>query len=487
MSEAHKTYRQVILLAYPVVFSTLATTLMGLVDTLFMGWVSTASQAAVGLAGVLIWTLASFFIGSLTVVNTFVAQYHGAGQHRECGGIAWQGIGLALGFSLPLLALLPLVPALVGLFGPPADVVPIAVAYAAIRLWGVPLDLVEASLTSFMRGIGDTRTPMKVSLGAVLLNVPLNYWLVFGGLGLPALGAAGAAYATVAARAISVAVLLGLFLRRRWREAYGTGLPRLQTLLSRRVLSLLSVGAPIGVGWVLEMATWLIFTAVVARFGKIALAAHNIVLQVLHLSFMPGMALSVAATTLVGQYIGAGDPTGARRSGFAAIKLGMVYMACMGLLLLILGQVIARGFNRDPEVVQVARQLFAIAAAFQIFDAMGMVSGGILRGAGDTRWPMVVGIAFSWLVFVPLIWLLGFRAGWGVQGAWIGALAYITGMGLVLLGRVWAGSWTRYSVTPETGEPATRRPADEPLEALHPSAVDADRPDPADVGTCPGG
>jgi MATE family multidrug resistance protein len=440
----HGSYREVILLAYPVVFNTLATTLMGLVDTLFMGWVSTPAQGAVGLGSILTWTFASFFIGTLTVINTFVAQTFGAGQPKTCGAIAWHGMLIALVFSLLLIGLSPLVPPLIGVFGAPEQVTSMAASYSMIRVAALPLDLLETSIASFMRGIGDTRTPMKVSLGAVALNVPLNYWLIFGGLGLPAMGPDGAAYATALARGASFVILLALFLRRFMRRTYGTVLPRRWE--AGRISAMLRVGLPIGVGWLLEMVIWLVFSAMVSNFGDIPLAAHNIVLQVIHLSFMPGVALSVAATTLVGQRIGARDPYGARRAAFSALKLGMAFMTSMGLIFLAAGGLIAQCFNRDPLVISTARRLFAIAAGFQLFDAMAMVSSGILRGAGDTRWPMVASVLFAWFVFLPLIWLLGFKAGMGVEGTWVGALCYITGLGVLLYARVRSDKWTAYSV-----------------------------------------
>jgi MATE family, multidrug efflux pump len=443
----HGSYREVILLAYPVVFTTLAATLMSVVDTLFMGWVSTTAQGAVGLGGIMVWTFASFFIGTLTVINTFVAQYFGEGRERECGVIAWQGFLLAAIFSVLVVGLSPLMPLLVGVFGAPADVAQIAVAYAMIRLLGLPLDLVETNLSAFLRGIGDTKTPMYVSLATVVLNVPLNYWLVFGGLGVAAMGARGAAIATVAARGLGMLLLALLVVRPAMRRRYGTGFPGWGQIVTRRIGALLKVGLPIGVGWLLEMATWLVFTGVVSGMGRVQLAAHNIVIQVLHLSFMPGVAISVAATTLVGQRLGAQDHPGARRSARASLVVCVGFMTCMGLIFLTQGGLIATAFNRDPAVVTTARHLFALAAAFQLFDALNMVSGGVLRGAGDTRYPMFVAVGFAWLVFMPLVWLLGIHLDYGVEGTWIGATTYITGLGIVLFLRVRAGKWTRYSVT----------------------------------------
>ncbi len=431
-------------LAYPVIFSSLASTLMGLTDTLLMGWVGTTAQGGVGLGSLLTWCCSCFFVGTLTVINTFVAQHVGAGDDRRCGPVAWHGLLLALGFGLLGVPIGLEVHRLVALFGAPPDVAAIASSYTRIRVLALLLAVLESGLTSFMRGIGDTRTPMKVALGTVLLNIPLNLWLVFGGLGVAPLGPDGSALATVIAQGAGVLTLVGLYFRRSLRERYGTGLrgwPR-----ARELRALLAVGLPIGVTWLLEMATWTIFSAVTSTMGKVPLAAHNIVLQVIQLSFMPGIALSVAATTLVGQRLGARDPAAAERQGLAALKLAMLYMSVMGLLFLLAGDLIAAAFNRDPAVITTARGLFAIAAAFQLFDAMGMVSGGILRGAGDTRFPMLVSVGCSWLLFLPLVWLFGVRLGWGVQGSWLGATAYIVVLGVTLLGRVRSGRWKSFSV-----------------------------------------
>jgi MATE family multidrug resistance protein len=444
----------VLLLAYPVVLSSLANTLMGVTDTLFMGWVSTAAQGGVGLGGVLAWTCASLFVGTLTAINTFVAQHFGAGQLARCGPVVWRGLLVALGFSLLVLPLARPISRLVLVFGAPQAVAEVASGYAFIRILGLPVMMADACVTSFLRGIGNTRTPMKISLFTVFLNVPVNYWLVFGGLGVPALGPKGAACGTVISQAAGLLLLLHVFLRAPTRHRFSTGLPHRWAM--RDLHALLRVGLPIGVSWSLEMVTWTLFAAIVSGMGKEPLAAHNIVIQVLHVSFMPGLALSVAATTLVGQHIGAGDPAGAARSGFAAVKLGMAFMGLMGLVFLLLGGAIASGFNRDPLVIGHARTLFMLAAAFQLFDAIGMVSGGILRGAGDTRWPMFILVGCAWLIFLPLVWLFGRRLGWGVAGSWLGATIYIIVLGMAMLARVLSGRWQRYSVRgPEEEAPGT--------------------------------
>lgn len=432
-------YAEVGQLAYPVVLSMLAQTVMGVVDTLFMGWVSTEAQAGLGLGSTLSWAVICFFVGSITAVNTLVAQHYGAGEGQQCGRVAWQGLALAGLSTLVVWSVgVPLATRLPALFGAHGPVGEIAGSYAAIRIAGGALGFMEIALTSFMRGVGDTRTPMKVALLMMALNVPLNYWLVFGGLGVPALGSDGAAYASVLANAVGVAILWAIFLHPRFRREYGTAWPGKGL---GALGPLVRIGLPIGAHWVLEMGAWTIFTLVVARFGAVSLAAHNIVLQVIHLSFMPGVGLSVAATTLVGQAIGGRQPAAARRSGYASLVLAAIFMGGMALVFLLGGGAIAAVFTRDVAVRELATRLFLLAAIFQVFDGAGMVSGGVLRGAALTRFPMLVSLVCVLTLLLPGLWLFGVRLGGGVVGAWWAATLYIMSLGLVLFARVRFSRW----------------------------------------------
>jgi MATE family multidrug resistance protein len=432
------TYRQVLVLAYPVVLSMLAQTVMGLVDTLFMGWVSTDAQAAIGLGNTITWAFLCFFVGTLTAVNTVVAQTFGAQKLEHCGAVGWQGLSLAALAALLMLLVTPFVPVLFQSLRSPPAVANIATDYTAIRVAFGGLACIEAALTSFMRGIGDTRTPMKVAIGMMVLNVPLNYLLIFGGLGIAPQGPKGAAIATVAATGIACVVLLALFMRKSWRDKYGTG------FAGRKMLSLgqlMRLGVPIGVQWVLEMLSWTVFTVAVASFGSTSMAAHNIVLQCLHVSFMPGVALSVAATTLVGQALGARDKAAARASGYAALRIAVAYMTLMAFIFWLGGATIAGWFNRDPLVIDLAKGLFLLAAVFQMLDACGMVASGILRGAAVTRFPAIVTVICSLFVLLPTFWLFGIHLEGGVIGSWGGATLYIIVLGTVMLVAVKRERW----------------------------------------------
>jgi MATE family multidrug resistance protein len=296
----------------------------------------------------------------------------------------------------------------------------------------------------FLRGVGDTKTPMKVTLFVNALNIGFTYLLVFGKLGLPALGVPGAALGTVLSQGIASGIYLHLLLGKKTSERYATR--KLYPPDRDLFLRWLKVGAPIGLWWTLEMGGFTVFTMFVATLGEVQLAGHQIVRQLMHLSFLPGVALSVAALTLVGQYLGAGDPASAERSAKTSIKIGMLIMGSLSLLFMLLRHPIAYLFNRDPAVQEVAANLFFFLVVFQVLDALGTVASGAIRGAGDTRWPMVVSLLLSWFLFVPSVFLLGRLVGCGVYGAWTGATVYICVLGLTMYGRFKGGKWKKMRI-----------------------------------------
>jgi len=438
-------FREVWQLAYPVVITMASMSLMGVVDTLFMGFVGTPQQGAVGLGAVLSWTLMSFFNGTITATNTFVAQLFGARKHRECGPVVWQAFYFALvSLVVVFLVIIPNIRPLVQAIGSTDDITGYACGYMNIRLVGSVFVFCNFCVVGFLRGIGNTKTPMKVTLFVNVLNVGFTYLLVFGKLGLPALGVPGAALGTVISQGIASGIYVYLLFRKGTDDQYATRrfYPPMRDLLLRW----LKVGVPIGLWWILEMGGFTVFTMFVATLGETQLAGHQIVRQLMHLSFLPGVALSVAALTLVGQYLGAGDLASAERSARTSIKIAVLIMGSLSLLFVLLRYPIAYLFNRDPAVQEVASNLFFFVVAFQVFDALGTVASGAIRGAGDTRWPMVVSLLLAWFFFVPSIFILGKVAGWGVYGAWAGATVYICILGLVMYGRFRGGKWKKMKI-----------------------------------------
>ena len=436
--------REVGHLAYPVVLQNVSVTTLHMVDAAFLGRVGPTEMGAAGYGGLWIWTALCFFLGTGTGVQTFVAQAHGAGRERECGPWAWQALAavlppLVVGTALFAWAF----PVFQAWLAPAPELQGFATEYVRARALGCGGVAVTMVLGAFFRGLGDMRTPLLVTMTAALANAVLDWGLIFGNLGMPALGVRGAGLATALAEWLGAALLLACFLRRRVRHAYATGpvRPRLHSI--RRFLR---TGAPIGGMWFLDMITFSLFTTLIARMGSEVMAASQAFVVLLHVSFMQVIGFQIAAMTLVGRYIGAEDPESAERSYRSALSLGVAYASAVGVVFLLFPEALLRIFSDDARVLELGVPLLALGALFQLVDAVGIIAGGALRGAGDTRWPFLVQTAMAWGLFLPLGWLGGVGLGGGLVGAWLGATAYVLALGAAMALRFRGGAWRRVRI-----------------------------------------
>lgn len=443
LTEARRTpggIAEVAVLAWPAVLQTLSDTAMQITDSVIVGRLGVTELGAVGFAGVWLWTLTCALVGAGTGVQTFVAQAYGARQHRACGAWAWQGLYALVPASVVWFALagLALGPFLLVL-GPSPELHARAVEYGLARLCGGPAIVAAVVLASFFRGLGDTRTPLVAAVIANVLNAVLTYGLVFGVAGLPRLGVAGAGIATAASSWLGAALLFAAFRRGALARRYGT---RPRRRASRRdVTRLLRLSLPIGGQWVLDMASFAVFTTLIARMGDVQMAASQAMIQLLSLSFMQALGISIASAALVGRYVGARDMEAAERSHRSAVGLGVLLAVVVAALFLAFPETLLRAFTSDEQVLALGRPLLALGAAFQLADAVGLVTRGSLRGAGDTRWPFLVEATLAWTVRVPLVVLIAVVLDLGVIGAWLGELGYVLALGVVLLLRFHNGAW----------------------------------------------
>jgi MATE family multidrug resistance protein len=436
--------REVILLASPVILTHLSITLMGVVDSAMVGRLGATELAAVGFGGVWLWTLFNGFIGAGTVVQTFVAQNHGADRPEECGKWAWQGLyalipltacgALILHFNVDFLMML---------LAPSEEVQRLAGDYLAICAFGAIGMCAATIFSSFFLGIGDSRTPLYVTVFVNILNATLDYALIFGEFGMPAWGVSGAAVATSLSELFYALVLGVLFLRRRQRRVFGTAVvpPRKES-----VLRLLRIGLPIGGQYAIEMLSFAAFLTLVARLGDASMAASQAFIALLSISFMQAEGLSIAVCTLVGRYVGAMDLTAAARCYRSGQLLTLLISGAVAALFISLPEPLLRIFTDDPEVLRLARPLLVVGAIYQFFDAFGIVSDGALRGAGDTLVPFLMRVGLAWGLFLPLAWLLGIRLEGGLTAAWLGGALYVTVLAGNLVVRFRSGAWRSIQV-----------------------------------------
>lgn len=441
--------REVVALSYPVVLGMLSHTLMTVVDIALLGHFGTVEQGAAGLANAFLWVFIVTCNCSGAGVNIFVAQYFGAQRYEACGHITWQGLYLSLVAWLPMLVGGIYADTIISLNAPSPELAAPAALYTRIRLLGGLPILLNFVMISFFRGIGDTRTPLWVTLAAQGLNALLDVLLIFGLAGCPRLGIAGSAIATVSATSVSTLLYGYLF----WRRGRHQGLlSRLwQPWEPRACRRLAAVSWPVGVLGLLELGAWTLFTTLVARLGSTEMAAHAVATQIMALSYMSGYGISVAASTLVGQYIGARDLVAARQSMLAALIITVFYMGLLGLGFYVWRTALASLFTESPAVRHLTAHLLVFVALFQVFDGLGLVATGVLRGAGETRWPLVIGLVLNWGLFVPLAIVVMFPLQGGIRGGWAAALCYVIVLGIVMLTRVLAGHWQRRRLLEDSG------------------------------------
>lgn len=436
--------REVAALAFPVILTQLSRTAMGVTDAAMVGRLGAVELAAVGFAGIWAWTFFCLFFGTATGVQTFVSQHDGAGEYESCGRWAWQAAYILVPLSgLAVVALQLWAGPFLELLGPSVALRETALEYFEPRLWGTPGFVIGVIVASFFRGFGDTRTPLYATLAANAVNVVLDYGLIFGELGLPRWGVAGAGLATGVGEWTYAAYLIVAFQRRRVARRH---LTRPVAPNPGEIRRFLRVGLPVGAEWMVGMSSFAVFSTLIARMGDTAMAASQGFLMLLSLSFMQAIGISIAASTMVGRYIGAQNLPAARRSFWSAQKLALILGGLVAVLFVSIPGTLMRLFTDDPTVIQLGRSLVILGAAFQLFDAFGIVAGGALRGAGDTRWPFLVHTGFAWGLFVPAAWLLGIWLDGGLWGAWLAGTLYVIAMTLVFVLRFKSGAWERMQI-----------------------------------------
>jgi putative MATE family efflux protein len=271
------------------------------------------------------------------------------------------------------------------------------------------------------------------------LGVLLDILLIFGVAGCPRLGIAGAALSTVVCRTVGTVIYLWLFLRRGRRE--GFLVQRRHPFDRHACWHLIRVSWPVGAEGALEMGAWTLFTAFIARLGTVDAAAHAIAMRVTSLAYMPGYGLCVAATTLVGQYLGAYNRAAARRSMMSCLVLIVGLMGTLGLGFFLGRYPLMRLFTRDEAVIALGVGVLLWVALLQVFDGINLIAMGVLRGAGDTRWPMLMSLLVHWGIFVPGAVLVIFVWTGGVVAAWAAAVGTVVVLALMMLLRVLRAAW----------------------------------------------
>lgn len=419
-------------LALPVVIAELGWVMMGVVDVIMVGRVSAEAIGGVGVGSSVILIVAIFAVGMQFGLDYLVSHAYGAGKLEECHRYLLQGVYLGAISSVPMLLVLWLLQRLLPSFGIDALVLPLATDYIKVAMWSLVPLLLYTAIRRYLQAINIVKPIMFTLLAANLVNAGVNWILIYGNLGAPALGSTGAAYGTTAAKTFMFLALLGFLLVHAKRHQTGlfTAPRRLHWGLLRRMVSL---GLPVGVHIALEVGIFATATILAGILGAVSLAAHQIVLRVASFTFMVPLGISAAGAVRVGQFLGMNRPEDAFRAGWTALAMGVCFMAFAALVFVTVPEFIMHIFTIDPAVIKLGVSLFFLAALFQIFDGTQVIATGILRGTGETRIPMLCNLVGYWGLGMPVAYLLGFRFGLDVQGIWIGLTASLILVAIALL------------------------------------------------------
>lgn len=419
----------------------------------------TSHHAAMGLIAYSLWLIPSLFSAVAIGALALTARYVGGGDYRTARQVAAQS--LLIGAVLAVLAtggVSLLAPTFAGLMQLEPDAAALVVRYLSILVPVLPLIMLEQVGISCLRGAGDTFSGLAIKVLVNVVNIGLSAGLVLGLGPLPKLGWEGLAIGTAAGHGLAGIIVMILLFRGRAGLRLEWSLFRPQRELMRR---LLRVGIPGGIDVLSVIACHLVYASIINRLGTLAAGAHGLAVNIEALAYLPGSAFQIAAAAIVGQWLGAREPTRASQSALLALRLGGTFMCGVGVVFFFAGPQLAGIFTGDPThpTSQTAGQLLPIVAiAMPCFAVLSILSGA-LRGAGDTRWPLVVtfigliGIRIPFAAYlawssIEIPWLGISFVGWdlGVQGAWWAMNLDVLVRSLLIGYRFWSGKWKQLHV-----------------------------------------
>jgi MATE family multidrug resistance protein len=431
-------------IAAPLILSMGSFTIMQFCDRVFLSRYSSVTIQAALPAGALAHSFVCLFQALAGYAGTFAAQYHGAKHARGCVISTIQGLWLALASWPFILALIPLGCWLLTLGGHVAAVLAAEKSYFIILMAGGVMVPLNAAVGGFFMGVGRTKINMLANAVGCLLNIALNYAMIFGHWGFPEMGIAGAAYATVLSGFFTFFLQLAVFSRETTVRAVGyPAVLRFDFPLMRRIVRF---GAPSGLQLLMDIGSFTLFIILTGRLGELSLATSNIAFSINNLAFAPLLGFGMAAATVVGQHQGGQRPEAAERAAYTAQKMAWIYMAVIGLTFILFPRFYFALFRpksaafSPEELLALGRSMLWLMAAWGMLDTVTIVFSGALKGAGDTRFVMLYMVLGGWLILVPGTVLL-LHLGTGILGLWVWLALYIS----VLAGGLWwrwrSGVW----------------------------------------------
>jgi len=423
-----------LILAIPIIVGQVSQMLMGITDSVMIGHVGAVPLAASALAGNIFGMFFVVGLGLLLPVTVLVARARGGREPQRCSELLRHGCWLALGFGLvETLVMLGLGQQL-GRFGQPPEVVAAAGTYFNLIAISLIPSLLFQVFRQYAEALGQPRMPMVVMLGGVIVNVILNWILIYGRLGAPALGLDGAGWATLLSR-ILVLVVIVVWLAADIRFAELWPSRWIARISPTHLREMLRIGIPASGQLLFESGAFAAAAIMMGWLGTVPLAAHQIAISCAAVTFMFLLGLSMAVSIRVAEAVGAGERHRLRSIGFSSLAVGTILMTGSALVFFVSADVIAAQFVSDAPVIAAAGNLLIVAGIFQIFDGGQVVGSGALRGLADVRVPTLITFVAYWVIALPGGYALGFVGGFGGVGIWVALAAGLAFAALLLAAR----------------------------------------------------
>lgn len=464
--------REVLIVAFPLVLSTMSWSVLTFVDRMFLSWQSGVAMSA-SFSGGMVWFLVFCLpMGICAYASTFVSQYYGDDQPEQIGPSMWQGVWVAALMTPIALLCIPLAPFIFSFAKHSPEITQQETLYFQILCTGGPAMLAGQAFASFYNGRGNTWVVMLVDGAGTVVNVAFDYWWIFGGLGMPALGIAGAAWATVLALWFKIAVYLVIVLHRQHREEFHTlaGMRFDRELFKR----LIFFGGPSGAQMLLEVAGFTVFVLLVGRVGVLETEATTMAFSISSFAFMPIWGFGMAAAVLVGQHLGENRDDLAARATWTTLTVAVSYMGVLAMLFVVTPQLFVSPFfaaDAAPTVDQAAVHNMAIVllrfvALYSMFDACNLVFVSAVKGAGDTRFVLAVSSLMA-VALATSSWLAIEVLHVSIYVCWTIVTIWVCSLGVIYLLRFVGGAWRSMRVIEQQHHPVGH---ERPLESA-PEAV----------------
>jgi MATE family multidrug resistance protein len=426
-----KELKETIKLAYPVIIGQLGHMMMGVVDSVMVGKIGAAPLAASAIAHGLFMVFMIFGIGLSMAISPLTAMAMGARRYSECGVVFRQGLLVNIIGGIVITIAIIFGADIIRYLNQPEEIIEQGAAYMRILAYSVIPVMVFQTYKQFSEGLSLMRPAMVITLLANIINVFVNWVLIYGNLGMPALHLPGAGWATFSTRLL-MALSFYMFVRLSVRYKPYDPTLHYHRIDFSMIKKILRIGIPSGMQYFFEVGAFVGSAIIIGWFGTNALAAHQIAINLASISFMVALGISAAATIRVGNAVGRDDRTGVRNAGITAFILSAIVMGAFGIIFIVFRWLLPTLYIGNPDVIQIAASLLIIAALFQLSDGTQAVGIGLLRGLADAKFPMFITFIAYWIVGLPGGYLLGFTFGYGVLGIWFALFLALTVSAILL-------------------------------------------------------